>query len=112
GIAGYAKDGKSVILEHKYDLWQVALDGSGTARNLTNGVGAKSELRFRYVRLEPEDGAPAAAGGFGGRGGGGGATIDLAKAVLLSAFSAPDKKGGYYQLDGSKSAKTGVEEWN
>ena len=76
GIAGYTTDGKSVIVQHRYDLWLLPLDGSA-ARNLTNGAGAKSEIRFRYVRTEPLDPAQRAAaraaggpGGGGGRGGG------------------------------------------
>jgi dipeptidyl aminopeptidase/acylaminoacyl peptidase len=114
GISGFTKDGKSVVLDHKYDLWLVSLDGSGTARNLTNGAGAKSDTRFRYVRLEPDDNAPAAGGGFGGGGGrgGGGGTIDLSKPVLLSAFNEQDKKAGYYRLDGDQLTKLVYEDRN
>ena len=43
GVSGFTKDGKSVMLDHQYDLWVVSLDGSGPPRNLTNGVGTKSE---------------------------------------------------------------------
>src|SRR5262249_29588318 len=49
GIAGYTSDGKSVIVQQRYDLWALPLDGS-VARNLTSGLGAKNEMRFRYVR--------------------------------------------------------------
>ncbi|HEY4305312.1 MAG TPA: prolyl oligopeptidase family serine peptidase [Gemmatimonadaceae bacterium] len=102
GVAGYTKDGKSVMLDNRFDEWVVSLDGSGAPRNLTNGVGAKSQVRFRYVRLDAEDGAPAG-GGFGGRGGGGAAqTIDLSKPIVLSAFGDVDKKSGFYSLDGDK----------
>ena len=83
GIAGYTSDGKNVIVQQRYDLWVLPLDGSA-ARNLTNGAGAKNEIRFRYVRTEPAEGAGGGPGGGpgggGGRGGGGGAarqTIDL-----------------------------------
>jgi dienelactone hydrolase len=110
GVTGFTKDGKSVILDHKYDLWLVSLDGNGTPRNLTNGVGGKNEMRLRYVRLEPDESGAAAGGpgggGFGGRGGGGGdRAIDLSKPMLLSAFSETDKKAGFYQLDGDKLTK-------
>ena len=107
GVSGFTKDGKSVVLEHRYDLWVASLDGSGTPRSLTNDVGSKSDVRLRYVRLEPDENGGGAAGGFGGGGrGGAGAstTIDLSKPVLLSAFSDPDKKAGFYQLvDGTLS---------
>src|SRR5262249_18874696 len=104
GISGFTKDGKSVILDHRYDLWTVALDGSAAPKNLTNGEGAKTETRLRYVALDAEGGAPAfGGGGGGGRGGGGaGVTIDLSKPITLTAFTETDKKAGFYQLDGDK----------
>jgi dipeptidyl aminopeptidase/acylaminoacyl peptidase len=114
GVSGFTKDGKSVVLDHKFDLWLVSLDGSGTPRNLTNGTGAKSDTRFRYVRLDPDENAPAGAGGGfgggGGRGGGGGGTIDLSKPMLLSAFNEQDKKAGYYRLDGDQLTKLVLED--
>lgn len=108
GVAGFTKDGKSVVLDHRHDLWLVSLDGSGTPRNLTNGVGAKNDIRFRYLPLDNEDGAVAFGGfGGGGRGGRGGrgaasATIDLSKPMLLTAFGTHSKKAGFYTLDGDK----------
>jgi len=111
GITGYTKDGKSVILDHKYDLWVVSLDGSGAPKNLTNGEGTKTETRLRYVALDNEGGAPAFGGGGGGRGGGGGGTvIDLSKPITLTAFTETDKKAGFYQLDGDKLTKLVYED--
>jgi dipeptidyl aminopeptidase/acylaminoacyl peptidase len=107
GLAGYSSDGKSVLVQHRYDLWLFPLDGSAP-RNLTNGIGSKGEIRLRYVRTEPVDppggqpvvGAPAAgrAGGAGPRG-----TIDLSKPVTLSAYGEYTKKAGFFELapDGS-----------
>jgi dipeptidyl aminopeptidase/acylaminoacyl peptidase len=99
GITGYTADGKSVIASHRYDLWVVPLDGSAP-RNLTNGAGAKGEVRFRYVRLaEDSSEAGGAGGGGGGRGGGGGARgIDLTKPITLSAYGEYTKKAGFYEL--------------
>jgi dienelactone hydrolase len=104
GVTGYTKDGKSVILDHRYDLWLVSLDGSAPPRNLTNGVGTKSEIRFRYERIEaPDDATGPPAPGGGGRGGGGaGGTIDLAKPITLTAFGEQDKKDGFYELNGDR----------
>ena len=67
GVAGWSKDGKSVILNHRYDLYSVPLDG-GKPVNLTGGVGDAQQIVFRLVRLDRAGG-----GGRGGRGGGGGA---------------------------------------
>ena len=104
GVTGYTKDGTSVILDHRFDLWQVSLDGSGTPKNITNAEGTKNEIRFRYVPLDAD--APAAGpGGFGGggRGGAGAAsTIDLSKPIVLSAFGEWTKKSGFYQLTDGK----------
>jgi dienelactone hydrolase len=102
GIAGYTSDGKSVLVNHKYDLWLIPLDGSAP-RNLTNGVGVKNEIRFRYVRTEREPGGPGLPGG--GRGGGPAGqrwTIDLSKPVLLSAYGEWTKKAGFYELAGGQ----------
>src|SRR5439155_24894048 len=98
GIAGWSKDGRSVILNHRFDVWAVPLDG-GKPTNLTGGVGDAQQIVFRIVRLDR------AAGGRGGRGGGGrgggvgagddeDAGIDLAKPLLLSAYGEWTKKSG------------------
>ena len=80
GVAGWSADGKSVVLNHKYDLWSVPLDGS-PGRNLTGGVGTDQDIRFRYVNLDPEA-----------------ETIDLGQPILLSAYGEWTKKSGYYLL--------------
>ncbi len=100
GIAGWSKDGKSVLVYGKFDVWQLALDGS-KATNLTQNVGDAQQIEFRVVRLDR-------VGGRGGRGGGGafgvgGANdddegIDLTKPLLLSAYGEWTKKTGYYTL--------------
>ena len=90
GLAGHTSDGTAVIAQHRYDLWLVPLDGS-RARNLTGGVGAKHEMRFRYLRLQPEDPtAPRAAGPRG--------TIDLSKPITLAAYGQWTKRAGFYRL--------------
>jgi esterase/lipase len=110
GIAGYTSDKKSVIVQQRYDLWEMPLDGSAP-KNLTGGAGTKGEIRFRYVRTEPLEpnlgsitaggAAPQGGGGFGGGRGGGAAaraTIDLSKPLLLSAYGEYTKKAGFYEL--------------
>src|SRR5262249_57762623 len=62
GVAGWSKDGKSVILNHQFDLYAVPLDG-GKPVNLTGGVGEAEQIVFRLVRLDRPGG-----GGRGGRG--------------------------------------------
>ena len=97
GIAGYTTDGSAVVVQHRYDLWVLPFDGSA-GRNLTNGAGSKDEIRFRYVRTEPDDELGGGGGGRGGRGGGASQKIDLTKPVTLSAYGEWTKKAGFYEL--------------
>ncbi|GAG16521.1 unnamed protein product, partial [marine sediment metagenome] len=80
GIAGWTKDGKSLVVYHKYDVWMLKLDGS-QADNLTNGRGGEQEIRFRYVRLDPDE-----------------RFLDVSQPVLLSAYGEWTKKAGYFHL--------------
>jgi dipeptidyl aminopeptidase/acylaminoacyl peptidase len=106
GVTGYTKDGKYVLLDHRYDIWVVSLDGTAAPRMLTDGVGGKSAMRLRYVSLDP-DGPPAGfagggGGGRGGRGGGAGDMIDISKPMLFTAYGDLTKKSGFYELADGK----------
>jgi dipeptidyl aminopeptidase/acylaminoacyl peptidase len=98
GVGGWTKDGRSVLLYDKFDVWQLPLDG-GKAVNLTNGVGRAQEIRFRVTRFGAGGGG---GGGRGGRGGGAAAEeddgIDLTKPITLSASGDRTKKSGYWQV--------------
>jgi dienelactone hydrolase len=124
GIAGYTKDGSGVILNHKYDLYLQPCDGS-PAVNLTGGLGAREEIRFRYQPLEGEADQAAvtrqddleeepvemtrqAAGGRGGRAPG--RSIDLSKPVLLTAYGQWTKKAGYSELNGKQLTRLVYED--
>ena len=99
GLAGWSKDGKYVLLNDRFDIWQLALDGS-RAVNLTQGVGDAKQIRFRLARLDQ-------AGGRGGRGGGGAdgddASVDLTKPLLFSAYGEWTKQSGYWQAQPGKA---------
>jgi dipeptidyl aminopeptidase/acylaminoacyl peptidase len=93
GIQGYSRDGKGVIVRGRYDLWYLPY-GGGSAKNITNGEGAKGDVEFRIVRTAAID--PTAA-----RAERDPRVIDLSKPVTLSAFGFWTKKAGYYELTGS-----------
>ncbi|HEY7236877.1 MAG TPA: prolyl oligopeptidase family serine peptidase [Gemmatimonadaceae bacterium] len=105
GVGGWSKDGRYVLLDQKYDVWALPLDG-GKAIDLTQGVGAAQRIQFRVVRLDRR-------AGRGGRGGGGifGAALggddeeglDLTKPVLLSAYGEWTKKTGYWSASPGKT---------
>ncbi|MDZ7807726.1 MAG: prolyl oligopeptidase family serine peptidase [Gracilimonas sp.] len=80
GVAGWTKDGEHVILNHKYDLWMLKLDGS-QAQNITEGLGEQEKIIFRYETLDEDE-----------------EYIDTSGKVLLSAFGEWTKKNGFYEL--------------
>ena len=83
GVAGWTKDDAAVILYDKFDLWQVAPDGSRAVR-LTDG--ATDQVRHRYEKLDPEE-----------------EWIDTSKPVYLSLFGIWTKKSGFARLKPSLS---------
>ena len=89
GVGGWTKDGKGVVLLHRYDMWLAPLDGNAP-KNLTGGAGAKDDIRFRYSNprstegMGPVERAQALA-------------IDLSKPQLLSAYGQWTKQSGFYE---------------
>jgi dipeptidyl aminopeptidase/acylaminoacyl peptidase len=79
GICGWTKDDRELLLYDRYDIWQVAPDGSG-AKNLTDGVGRRDKLVFRYVRLDPKE-----------------RSIDPAKPLLLRADNEETRDSGFFR---------------
>jgi dipeptidyl aminopeptidase/acylaminoacyl peptidase len=94
GLAGWTADGKALVLNHRYDLWLQPLDGSA-ATNLTNGVGHRNEIRFRYLRTDPEEEA-----------------IDMEEPLLLSAYGEWTKKSGFFDLEGESLTERIFEDRN
>jgi len=94
GVEGWTKSDADVLLYDKYDIWQVAADGSKVQR-LTDG--AAEQVRHRLVRLDE------AAGGMRWRRSTTSQSaddlwIDLSKPVYLSLFGEWTKKSGYAQI--------------
>jgi len=95
GLAGWSKGGKTVLVNHKFDLWSLPLTG-GNPVNITSGQGEKEQIRFRYISLDEEPRAPGRRR-FQPR-----TTapepIDTDKPLLLSAYGEWTKKAGFYRL--------------
>jgi dipeptidyl aminopeptidase/acylaminoacyl peptidase len=75
GVGGWTTQDESVLLYDRYDVWQIAADGSKAGR-MTDG-GAE-QVRHRIVRLDPDD-----------------EWIDVSKPVTLALFGTWSKKSGY-----------------
>jgi dipeptidyl aminopeptidase/acylaminoacyl peptidase len=88
-VTGWAKDDKYVLLNDKYDIWQVSPDGGG-AKNLTDGIGRKEKTALRYVRLDPRE-----------------RFIDPMKPMLLKADNQETRDEGFYhdKIDGGMPEK-------
>ncbi|MDA7950616.1 MAG: prolyl oligopeptidase family serine peptidase, partial [Pirellulaceae bacterium] len=81
GLSGWSADGKSVIVNHKFDLWVLALDGS-SARNLTEGYGEKNQIRLKYHTFDRQEEG-----------------IDLDKPIYLTGYGEWTKKTGFYIIN-------------
>ncbi|HEX6719085.1 MAG TPA: prolyl oligopeptidase family serine peptidase [Pyrinomonadaceae bacterium] len=79
GVAGWTKDDADVLLYDRYDIWQVAPDGS-SAKNVTDGVGRKELTTLRYVRLDPKE-----------------RWIDPDNPLLLSAENQETRDSGFFR---------------
>jgi len=85
---GSTKDGLNVLLSDGWDIWCVPANGAGKAVNLT-GNGAKDKLRYRRLRIDPEEKA-----------------VDLAAPQYFSVYGEWTKKAGLARLDKGKAAPT------
>jgi len=73
---GSTLDGLSVLLSDGWDIWSVPVSGAGKAVNLTAN-GAKDKLRYRRLRLDPEEKA-----------------VDLSQPQYFSVYGEWTKKAG------------------
>ncbi|MGZ3756785.1 MAG: S9 family peptidase [Mucilaginibacter sp.] len=79
GLGGWEKDDKNVLVYDRYDIWSID-PATGKSVNLTNGVGRKNKLIFRYRITDPEE-----------------RTIPANKMLWLLAQNEENKQWGYYK---------------
>ncbi len=84
GQGGWTKDDHDVLLYDKFDVWQVAADGSKAAK-LTDG--AREQIEYRVVRLDPET-----------------PVVDRAQPVYFDMIGLLSKKSGFARLAPGASA--------
>ncbi len=92
GFGGWTRDGKHVLLDDRYDVWKVAVDGSA-ARMLTAGFGRKTRTQLRPIR-EGFRGLPTPPGTEEPQHG-----TDLSKPLLLKAVNESTHDEGFYRLE-------------
>jgi len=91
GFVAWVKKPNAVIVNHKFDLWLLPLDGSSKAQNLTASVSTEESIRFRFDELN-----------FAGKEEIEERYIDLSSRNLLSAFNPKTKYAGFYNLQNRK----------
>jgi dipeptidyl aminopeptidase/acylaminoacyl peptidase len=102
GFAGWTSDGNHILLHDRYDIWKVAIDGSG-AMMLTGGIGRKTRTQLRIVRTDapasplaalptPPVAGPQLPTDTPQRG------IDLSRPLLLKAINEYTRDEGFYRL--------------
>jgi hypothetical protein len=87
GLAGWIGEDEYVLIYDRFDIWKIDPSGKRTPVNLTNGYGRKNNIRFRYIKLDPEA-----------------ETIDPKEIMLLSSFHIYNKKSGFSSVN-LKAAK-------
>ena len=80
GSAGWTEGDRSFLVYDRYDVWATDPRRPAEPRNVTEGVGRQEELRFRYVRLDPDEEG-----------------IGRDEPIILSAFDRGTKASGFYR---------------
>lgn len=88
GMAGWVESGKSVLINDKYDVWQITVS-SGEAIRITDGEGRESKRIFRIRNLRDDN-------NFGKN-----------EELLLTSYHDMKKNFGFYS---AQIGKTGIQQ--
>jgi dipeptidyl aminopeptidase/acylaminoacyl peptidase len=80
GIAGWTPNDASVLVNDRWDVWELDPAGLRAPRVVTDSVGRKSNITFRVVTLDRDE-----------------RFLDPAKSLLLRAVDDVSKASGYWQ---------------
>lgn len=82
GIAGWSENDKLLFLYDRFDIWRVDLNGVKEPMNATNNFGRTNNIKFRYIKLDPEE-----------------EFIDTSKPIIIQAFNEQNKSDGFFNAD-------------
>ncbi|HEY1025425.1 MAG TPA: prolyl oligopeptidase family serine peptidase [Sphingobacteriaceae bacterium] len=85
GVAGWTEGDKEVLIYDRYDIWSFDPEG-GAPKNITNGVGRKEQITFRYQDFAAQRSR------FGND-----EPISIKKPLWLEAFNNVTKENGWYR---------------
>lgn len=77
GMAGWSEGDRDLLIYDRHDIWSVDPKGARKPVCLTAGAGRKSDLRYRYRKLDPEQRA-----------------VKNGEEMVLDVFSYADKRQG------------------
>ncbi|MGZ7065052.1 MAG: prolyl oligopeptidase family serine peptidase [Candidatus Aminicenantales bacterium] len=80
GTGGWTDGDASVLIYDRYDIWEITPDGA-KARMVTNGVGRRDKLVFRYVNLDPDQ-----------------KTVPAKRPIILTATNDATKASGAFRV--------------
>jgi dipeptidyl aminopeptidase/acylaminoacyl peptidase len=81
GSAGWTENDRRVLIYDRFDIWELDPEGKAAARNLTQGLGRREQVRYRYVSLDPEE-----------------RFIKPGQTLLLKTFDEKDKSEGLAEI--------------
>ncbi|WP_348744867.1 alpha/beta hydrolase family protein [Tenacibaculum sp. 190524A05c] len=94
GFVGWVKNKNTIVVNHKYDLWELPLDKLSTAKNLTGSVAKNTSIRYRLENYNFKEES-----NIEDR------YIDLSSPIYLYAFNPQTKYSGYYNLNNNQLTK-------
>jgi len=74
----WSKDGKSIVAYDRYDIWRLDPSGQQQPINLTNGIGRKNNIVFRFINEHQQ--------------------LEAGKPIVVTAFNEETKENGFYKL--------------
>ncbi len=87
GALGWTEGDSLFLFYDRYDIWGGDPTGAKSARCMTDGEGRRSHMRYRYVRLDPEE-----------------RFLTPGSMMILRAFDEKDKSAGFARTEAGRAA--------